>query len=134
MSSPEAVRGLQERAARAQPAEHAEEADGWWLRHAPGCSWWVGTVLPHSDARPGALARRVARAEEFYTSRGAAARFQISPGACPAGLDTVLAGWAGAHGAGRMYLQLERGNIAALRLYARAGFSEVCAYHYRIAG
>src|SRR6266508_6437028 len=64
---------------------------GWWLRHAPSCAWWVGTVLPHGDARPGELVPRVVRAEEFYAGHGAVARFQISPGACPEGLDTVLA-------------------------------------------
>ncbi|MEO3810059.1 GNAT family N-acetyltransferase [Sphaerisporangium sp. B11E5] len=91
MSGQVTVRGLQERAARALPAEHVEDADGWWLRHAPSCAWWVGTVLPHGDTEPGELARRVDRAEEFYAARDAAARFQISPGACPDGLDAVLA-------------------------------------------
>ena len=91
MSSPETVRGLQERAARALPAKHVEVVEGWWLRHAPSCSWWVATVLPHGDARPGDLVRRVVGAEKFYAGHGAAARFQISPGACPEGLDTVLA-------------------------------------------
>jgi N-acetylglutamate synthase len=246
------VRGLQERAARALPAEHVEDLDGWWLRHAPGYAWWVGTVLPHGDARPGELVRRVAGAEEFYARHGAAARFQISPGACSEGLDAALAergyrrqslvslqvastarvleqapagslrirlddrptrawleiwnavhgrggawrcesdmldrvrqpcayacamigddvaaaaravadtgwagvfsmatrpeargkgaartmlaalaDWAGAHGADRMYLQVERANVPALRLYGRTGFSEFCGYHYRTAG
>jgi N-acetylglutamate synthase len=252
MSSSEMVRGLQERAARALPAEHIEDVEGWWLRHAPGCDWWVGTVLPHGDAGPDELVRRVARAEEFYAGHGAAARFQITPGACPEGLDTLLAArgyrreslmslqvastarvleqaptpslrvrsddrptpawfaiwhvvnghggdsrsewdmlgrlqrpcayasamigndvvavgravadtgwagvfgmvtlpkargkgaartvlaaladWAGAHDVERMYLQVERDNIPALRLYERAGFSELCSYHYRTAG
>ncbi|WP_307845515.1 GNAT family N-acetyltransferase [Planomonospora sp. ID67723] len=246
------VRSLQERAARALPAEHVKDAGGWWLRHAPSCSWWVGTVLPHGGARPGELMDRVVEAEEFYAARGTAARFQISPGACSQGLDTVLAergyhrrspmslqvastarvlrqvpagslrvrlderpthawfevwhavhghggdsrsewdmlgrvgrpcayacaviddevlavgravadtgwaglfgmatlpeargkgaargviaalaGWAGARGAGRMYLQVERGNIPALRLYERTGFREICGYHYRTEG
>jgi len=46
----------------------------------------------------------------------------------------ALAGWAGAHAAGRMYLQVERDNIPALRLSERTGFSEICGYHYRTAG
>jgi ribosomal protein S18 acetylase RimI-like enzyme len=245
----ELVRDLQQRAARALPAEHVEDVDGWWLRHAPSRAWWTGTVLPHGDAEPGDLAGRVAAAEAFYADRGAPARFQISPGACPDGLDallaargyrrespmslqqapvaslleeaptgslrvhlddrpttawfevwqavhdhgggaraeqamlqrvdgpsayaravvghevvavaravadtgwvgvfsmatlpaargqgigrtvlTALAPWAGAHGADRMYLQVEHDNAPALRLYRRAGFHEVCDYHYR---
>jgi ribosomal protein S18 acetylase RimI-like enzyme len=243
------VRDLQQRAARALPAEHAEVVDGWWLRHAASRAWWTGTVLPHRDAGPGDLEARVATAEAFYAERGGAARFQISPGACPDGLDVLLAergyrrespmslqqapvtgvlgaaptgslrvevddrptpawfevwqavhdhgggaraeqdmldrvdgpsafaramagdeivavaravadtgwvgvfsmatlpaargqgaartvlaalaAWAGAHGADRMYLQVEHDNAPALRLYHRAGFREVCGYHYR---
>jgi len=246
------MRGLQERAARAFPAEHVQDADGWQLRHASGGAWWVSAVLPHAEAGPRSLVRRIAGAEEFYAARGAAARFQISPPACPEGLDTVLAergyrrhglmslqvasaarvlehapagslrvhledhparpwfgiwlavhgggwdpraewdmlervpgpsayacamigddvaavgravadtgwagvfgmatqpaargkgaarhvlaalaGWAVAHDAGRMYLQVERDNGPALRLYERAGFGEICGYHYRAAG
>jgi GNAT superfamily N-acetyltransferase len=243
------VRDLQQRAARALPAEHAEVVDGWWLRHAPSRAWWTGTVLPHADAGPGGLEARVTAAEAFYAGRGAAARFQISPGACPDGLDALLAqrgyrrespmslqqapvtgvlgaaptgslrvdlddrptppwfevwravhdhgggaraeqdmldrvenpsayaravvgdqvvavaravadtgwvgvfsmatlpaargqgvartvlaalaAWAGAHGADRMYLQVEHDNAPALRVYRRAGFRAVCGYHYR---
>lgn len=79
--------GLQERAARALPAEHDEHADGWWLRAAPSCSWWVGTTLPHGD---GDLEARVDRAEKFYRGHGLDTRIQISP-AGPAGLDELLA-------------------------------------------
>lgn len=246
----ESVRGLQERTARALPAEEVVDAGGWWLRHAPNLSWWVGTVLPHGAAGPHELLDRVVAAEEFYASRGAAARFQISPSACPDGLDdllaergyrrespvslraaptahvldqasagslrvrlderptrpwfevrqavnggdaraeremldrvdrpsayasvslddgvvavgravadagwagvfgmatlprargkgaaravlTALAGWARAHDADRVYLQVVRDNRAAARLYERAGFRELCGYHYRTAG
>lgn len=250
-SGAELVRGLQERTARALPARRIEVVDGWWLRHAPGCSWWVGTVLPHGDVPRGELVHRVVAAEEFSARCGAVARFQISPGACPDGLDTVLAergyrchsvmslqvapvgrvldevspgpvrtrvddhvtrdwftgwcavhgdgtdpwsewdllarvdrpsayacalvgdavagvgravadaGWAGvfgmatlphargmgvarsvlaalarwarAHAADRLYLQVDGGNAPARRLYERAGFTQLCAYHYRVA-
>jgi ribosomal protein S18 acetylase RimI-like enzyme len=43
----------------------------------------------------------------------------------------ALANWSGAHGADRIYLQVERSNASALRLYERAGFSELSAFHYR---
>ncbi|MER7541458.1 GNAT family N-acetyltransferase [Spirillospora sp. NPDC127506] len=90
MHSPESVKALQERAARAQPAERVEDVGGWWLRLAPECSWWVGTVLPHGGAGPDDVRRRVAEAEEFYAARGAAPHFQITPRVCPEGLDGVL--------------------------------------------
>jgi ribosomal protein S18 acetylase RimI-like enzyme len=250
-ASPEMIKDVQERAARALPAERVEDADGWWLRYAPRSPWWVGTVLPHRAAGPDELPRRVVGAEGFYAAYGAVTRFQITPSACPDGLDTLLAergyrrespvslrvaptarvldglpadalrvevddrptsrwfaawyavqgsgldvrsgwtllervpqpvgyaramigddvvavgrvvadtGWAGVFGmatlprargqgaargvlaalarwadarrADHMYLQVERGNVAALRLYERAGFTEICGYHYRTA-
>ncbi|RCW44665.1 ribosomal protein S18 acetylase RimI-like enzyme [Halopolyspora algeriensis] len=89
--SPEMVWELQEKAARALPAEHVEHVGGWWLRHSTSCAWWAGTVLPHVDAEPEELARRVVGAERFYAGHGTAARFQISPRACPESLDTHLA-------------------------------------------
>jgi N-acetylglutamate synthase len=252
MNEEEHVRDLQERAACALPASDVVIVDGWWLRHAAGSAWWAGSVLPHHDAVSAELLRRVVQAEEFYAGHCATARFQLSPGACPAGLDAVLAergyrrhsamslqvasteraarqantaavrivldtspaqawlglwhavhghggdlrseremldrvqppsayayaaiddvvvavgravvddGWAGVfgmatrpaargrgaarsvlaslaqwaddRGAGRMYLQVERDNVAALALYRQAGFKEICAYHYRSAG
>lgn len=88
---PHLVRNLQERAARGLPAFRVEEIGGWWLRHAPGCSWWVGTVLPHGGVGAGELVRRIALAEEVYAGHGAAACFQIGPPACPDGLDALLA-------------------------------------------
>lgn len=47
---------------------------------------------------------------------------------------TALAEWAATHHAEHLYLQVERDNGPALRLYERTGFAEACAYHYRIAG
>jgi ribosomal protein S18 acetylase RimI-like enzyme len=46
----------------------------------------------------------------------------------------ALADWAGLHEADRMYLQVKRDNIPALRLYERMSFSEMFGYHYRTAG
>ncbi len=79
------VRELQERAARALPASRVVRVDGWWLRQAPGCSWWVGTVLPHGS--PPDLEGRVASTERFYAGD---ARFQITEGVCPPDLDRLL--------------------------------------------
>ncbi|WP_030154763.1 N-acetyltransferase [Glycomyces sp. NRRL B-16210] len=82
------LRGLQERAARAQPVEHVAIVDGWWLRRTAGDSWWLASVLPHGEAAD--LLARVEWAEEAYAVQGASVCFQISPGVCPAGLDELL--------------------------------------------
>jgi N-acetylglutamate synthase len=76
---------------RAHPAEHAEDDRGWRLRLAPGCAWWVGTVQPHRDADRPEVVKRVLDAERFYAGHETPARFQITPPACPATLDAVLA-------------------------------------------
>jgi len=89
--SQQLLTGLQERAPHAHPAEEVEQRGEWWLRHAPGCAWWVGTALPHRDDDPGELLWRVGGVEQFYAARGAAAGFQITPGACPGRLDILLA-------------------------------------------
>ena len=90
MSSSKMLRGLQERAARAAPAEVVEMVDGWWLRHAPDGAWWIGSVLPHGGEGTSDLLRRVVRAETFYAAHGSTPRFQICPPACAEQLDTVL--------------------------------------------
>jgi ribosomal protein S18 acetylase RimI-like enzyme len=90
--APGLVRGLQERAAQAFPWVVLDCLDGWWLRYVDSGAWWAGSVLPHGDVAPVDLPGRIRSVEEFYAGRGAAARFQISPGAGPAGLDQALAG------------------------------------------
>jgi N-acetylglutamate synthase len=85
------VRGLQERTTRGFPATYTRDVDGWLLRAAPDCAWWVGTTLAHRVVRPGGLLRRVVEAEEFYAGHGAVPRFQVSPGVSPHALDAVLA-------------------------------------------
>jgi N-acetylglutamate synthase len=235
--------------ARALPAEHVEHVGGWWLRRSASSAWWLGTVLPHGDASRAELVGMISAAERFYAGFGVATRFQVSPGACPADLDTTLAergyrwhspmslqtastvdvqaqarpvgprirlsetpttawfevwcavhghgsdpriewdmlgrvtqpiayasamdggeviavgravadagwagvfgmatlpqargrgaargilaslaGWASAHGAGGMYLQVESDNDPARQVYGRTCFTEVCGYHYR---
>ncbi len=91
MVDPGTVRGLQERVARALPAEHVEHFGDWWLRRSASSSWWAGTVLPHGSAGREELMGRIEVAERFYADFGAAPRFQISPGACPDDLDPILA-------------------------------------------
>jgi N-acetylglutamate synthase len=45
----------------------------------------------------------------------------------------ALADWATAHRCPNLYLQVERHSAGARRLYERAGFEELCTYHYRTA-
>lgn len=49
------------------------------------------------------------------------------------GVLAALAAWAASQGADGLYLQVERDNAAARRLYERAGFAELSGYHYRTA-
>lgn len=44
----------------------------------------------------------------------------------------AIARWAREQDARRLYVQVERSNTAACRLYAAAGFTEVATYHYRV--
>jgi len=44
---------------------------------------------------------------------------------------TAIARWAQSRGSSRLFLQVERDNAPARRLYARAGFVPRYAYHYR---
>ena len=45
---------------------------------------------------------------------------------------SAIADWAAAQRTPRIYLQVERDNLAAMRLYEGAGFSELATYHYRV--
>lgn len=45
---------------------------------------------------------------------------------------STIAHWATAHEAPRLYLQVERSNNAAHRLYQTAGFTHLTTYHYRV--
>lgn len=46
---------------------------------------------------------------------------------------TALADWAISRSCPNMYLQVPRNSAEALGVYRRAGFEELCAYHYRTA-
>lgn len=87
------------------------------------------TVL--ADDEPVAIGRAVAEdgwtgvfgmATVPWARRRGAARSVLSAIAC----------WAREQHAPRLYLQVERSNTAACRLYAAAGFAEVATYHYRV--
>jgi hypothetical protein len=85
------VRGLQEMATRALPADYVEYVGDWWLRYSPGSSWSVRTALPHGTASEDELRKRIFAAERFYDRLGSVTRFQVTPGACPDRLDSMLA-------------------------------------------
>jgi N-acetylglutamate synthase len=87
--SPEAE--LQERAARAVPAEYGMRAGQWWLRHAPGCSWWIGSVLPHgAGASRTELETLISVAEAYTAERDIPTLMQMTPGAVSPDLDALL--------------------------------------------
>ncbi|HSJ45724.1 MAG TPA: GNAT family N-acetyltransferase [Euzebyales bacterium] len=119
---PALVRRLQEKAARALPAEHV---DGWWLRHSTSCAWWVAAVLPHAD--------RVVADDGWAGLFGMATLPHARGKGAGRSVLAALADWAGAHGADRLYLQVDCDNLPALRLYEGAGFADLCWYHYRTA-
>ncbi|MEY9860348.1 GNAT superfamily N-acetyltransferase [Catenulispora sp. GAS73] len=88
---------LQERAARAVPAEYVTRIGSWWLRHAPGCSWWIGSVLPHMPYGSTSVSSRaeldglISAAEAYTAERGIPTLMQMTPGAVPPELDAILA-------------------------------------------
>ncbi|WP_194907346.1 GNAT family N-acetyltransferase [Catenulispora rubra] len=87
---------LQERAARAVPAEYVTRIGPWWLRHAPGCSWWIGSVLPHMPHGGNSISSRaeldglISAAEAYTAERGIPTLMQMTPGAVPPELDAIL--------------------------------------------
>lgn len=89
---PGLVAGLQERAARAVPAESAVRIGGWWLRHAPGCSWWIGSVLPHGDtgATRAEVEALISAAEAYTAEHDIPTMLQMTPGAIHPHLDGIL--------------------------------------------
>ena len=68
---------------------------------------------------------------------GGLTAIEVDPACRRTGLGTAvtagLAARAAAHGAERIFLQVEEGNAAARALYARCGFADRHRYHYRIA-
>lgn len=117
--------------------------DVWHAVHgAPGADRRFEWDLLDRVARPSAYVRAMLGDEVVAVSRavadaGWAGVFGMATlsrargkGAARAVL-AALADWASAHAADQMYLQVERDNTPALRLYERAGFDQLCGYHYR---
>jgi ribosomal protein S18 acetylase RimI-like enzyme len=87
----ELIRRLEDCAARAWPAGHVTDVDGWLLRRTDGITRRANSVLPNrSDGRL-SLPERLARVENLYRQSGLPARYHMSPAAEPADLDDLLA-------------------------------------------
>ncbi|MFC7584830.1 arginase family protein [Nonomuraea antimicrobica] len=77
---------IERRAARAWPARHTEERDGWLLRHTPGVNRRrANSALPILDATPSIQAL-----ESFYAGRAMPATVQVTPAEQHAELDALL--------------------------------------------
>lgn len=121
---PALVRALQERAARAQPAEHVEHVGDWWLRHTGGPSWWTGTVLAHGPVPQDELPARIQAAERFYDRFGATAAFQLTPAVCDPHLDAVLAERGYAASARLSLMTASAGEVAGRSRTHRVGLDD----------
>jgi GNAT superfamily N-acetyltransferase len=118
------VRELQERAARALPAAVVVDASGWLLRHAPGCSWWVSSVLPHAD---GSLSDRVAAGGGVLLVPRYGRPVPDHAGVCPLGLDGLLAA-RGYRLEGPVSLQVSSSALLRLaRVRCRSWWTTLCA-------
>jgi ribosomal protein S18 acetylase RimI-like enzyme len=88
--SPAEIRALERVAYDLWVAPETEELDGWILRAAHGLTGRANSVWANGDgALP--LAERLDRAEAWYASRSLPARFQVTDGSRPAGLESALA-------------------------------------------
>ena len=139
---------LLERAARATPATVEHQESGWWLRHTEGNAWWHTVVAneirllervgPRSayitvsaDGEPIAIGRAVA--DDGWTGVfGMATTLRARRRGAGRSVLSAIARWACRRDAPRLYLQVERSNTTARRVYAAAGFTEIATYHYRV--
>ncbi|MFG1972413.1 GNAT family N-acetyltransferase [Nonomuraea fuscirosea] len=81
------ARQIERRAVAAWPAGHAEERDGWLLRHTPGVNRKrSNSALPLATSSPS-----VAAMETFYAERRLPAIVQVSPAEQQDELDAALA-------------------------------------------
>lgn len=128
------------------------------LKEHPDPAWfqlWMSVQAPDADPAPEwSLLRRVDRPSGYVTVSTSGEPVAIGRAVADTGwagvfgmatlpyargqgaASAVLSGlgrWAISQRAARMYLQVEHDNPAAHRVYRRAGFTELCAYHYRTA-
>jgi GNAT superfamily N-acetyltransferase len=85
------IRLLEDCAARAWPAAHVHDVDGWLLRATDGVTRRANSVLPNNATGRLPLVDRLTRVEARYREWGLRPRYQMSPAADPANLDDVLA-------------------------------------------
>jgi GNAT superfamily N-acetyltransferase len=91
MSPLDRIRRLEDCAARAWPAAHVSDIDGWLLRFNHGVTRRANSVLPNRSRCRLPLAERLSRVEKVYRQWSLPIRYQLSPAAEPADLDAVLA-------------------------------------------
>lgn len=129
------------------PVELASDLTPDWVR----CCWPGGSNDRDVDSRC-RIAGRVRRPRVFATVRldgrpaGAAMASVVRGWGCITAVRTppdfrrrgvaraliaALADWAGGQDAESLFLQVEEDNVAALSLYAAAGYREAYRYHYR---
>ncbi len=85
------ILALDRLAVAAWAAPENEMHNGWLFRHAAGVSRRANSVAPFPLSEDIPLDDLLARVEAYYRARGLPPRLQISPAACPPGLDHVLA-------------------------------------------
>jgi hypothetical protein len=75
----------------AWPGQEVHALDGWRLRAAGGITGRANSVWPNEHSNALSIADKMAAVEQFYSERGLAPRYQITPAAQPAELDEMLA-------------------------------------------
>lgn len=85
------ILALDRLAVAAWAAPENEDHNGWLFRHAAGVSRRANSVAPFPLSEDIPLDDLLAQVEAYYRARGLPPRLQISPAACPPGLDDLLA-------------------------------------------
>lgn len=75
----------------AWPGQEVHALDGWRLRAAGGVTGRANSVWPNEHNNTLSVADKMAAVEQFYSERGLAPRYQITPAAQPVELDELLA-------------------------------------------